>query len=50
MWLLCPGLDNQYKLVFTVFAIGCLDVSETQWLILLVKGLTILSFQVVLLP
>ena len=26
------GLDNQYKLVFTLLMIVCLDVSDTQWL------------------
>ena len=33
-----PGLCNQYKLVFTLFIIGCLDVSDTQWLRSLVEG------------
>ena len=33
-----PGLDSQYKLVFVLFMIGCLDVSDTQWLRSLVKG------------
>ena len=28
IWLLHP--DSQYKLVFTLFIIGCLDVSDTQ--------------------
>ena len=39
MWPLHPGSDNQYKQVFPVFIIGCLDGSETQWLRSLVKGL-----------
>ena len=26
-----PGLDNQYKLMLTLFIIGCLGVTETQW-------------------
>ena len=30
MWPLHPGLDNQYKLMFTVFTNGCLDVSDTE--------------------
>ena len=38
MWLLHPGLDNQYKLMFTLFIIGWLQVSDTQWLRSSVKG------------
>ena len=34
-----PRLDNQYKLMFTLFIIRCLVVSDTQWLTSLAKGL-----------
>ena len=32
MYRLYAGFDNQHKLVFTFFMIGCFDVSDTQWL------------------
>ena len=31
MWLLHPGFDNWYKLVFSFFIIGCFHVSDTQY-------------------
>ena len=40
MWPLHPGFDNQYKMVFTLFIIGCSDVSNKQWHQSLVKGST----------
>ena len=30
IWPLNPGLDDQYKLVFTLYRTGCLGVSGTQ--------------------
>ena len=38
MWPLHPGFGNQYTSISTLFKIGCLDVGDTQLLILLVKG------------
>ena len=39
-WGMCPqhpGLDDQYILVLNQLMVGCLHVSDTQWLRLLVK-------------
>ena len=37
MWPLHPGLDNQYKLVFTLFFLWDVWMSATQWLRSLIK-------------
>ena len=39
IWPLHSVLHNLYKLVCALFIIGCLGVSDTQWLRSLVRGL-----------
>ena len=39
-----PGIDNQYKLVLTLYIIRCLHVSETLLLRAFAKGSTRLTF------